>query len=166
MKPSETSHRINWEKETANGEVLFYQIEGDSTVNEGGTEHHLGRNYMFRAKKGRSCVSQHAPRSICVVIRMQVEHNEDTLGALATRRATDKAQEWLKATFAAISKAVLNQADHGLFRAVVRFEDNAMHDQVNQRSLLKLLRSQDIQGTFKQMDDTTTELHLVWGARV
>lgn len=167
VKPGDTSHRIQWVRETDHGEMLFYQLDGESTVEINGVEHKLGKNFMFRVKKGDRCSSQHAAKSSCLVIRMQVDRNEETLGAVATRRSAERAQEWLQATYSVISKTVLSQAGQGLFRAVIRFEDaHEPQDLVNQKALIKLLRSQDLQGQFKKVDEDVFELHITWGPRV
>lgn len=165
VKPGDAPHRMSWMRETEHGEVLFYQLDGDSTVEVNGTGHKLSKNFMLRAKRGEQVNSQHAAKSICLVIRMHVEVNQESLGEMATKRATKRAQEWLQATYGVISKTVLSQAGQGLFRAVIRFEDNAPHDVVNQKALLKMLRSQDLHGHFSKVEDAF-ELHITWGPRV
>lgn len=166
VKPGDSTHRVHWEREAEHSEILFYQLYGDATVSEAsGGEQRLAKNWMYRAKRGSRCVSHHAPKSICLVIRMQHEREESSLGALATRRATERSQEWLNSTLGVISKTVLRQAENGLFRAVIRFEDLAPQDEANQRRLVKMLRAQDLHGTFKKVEDAV-ELHITWGSHV
>jgi len=88
--------------------------------------------------------------------------NDETLGARATRIASEKAKLWLDSTFQVIQKTVLNMADQGLFHCTLRFEDLVPQDHENQVRLLKLLAKQNLKGEFKTIENGT-ELQISWG---
>eukprot|EP01102_Stenamoeba_stenopodia_P008747 TRINITY_DN2551_c0_g1_i1.p2 TRINITY_DN2551_c0_g1~~TRINITY_DN2551_c0_g1_i1.p2 ORF type:complete len:104 (+),score=26.50 TRINITY_DN2551_c0_g1_i1:73-384(+) len=87
---------------------------------------------------------------------------EQTLGAMATRIASDKAKQWVDQTFQVIRKKVLDMSEQGLFHCTIRFEDTVPQDPVNQERILKLLAKQNLKGEFKTLEESV-ELYITWG---
>jgi len=79
--------------------------------------------------------------------------------------ATKAANAWLEVTYVVIQKTLLGQAEHGIFRCTLRFEDLVPQDPTIQKILLKRLLLQNIAGKFSPVEGGV-ELKLHWGPQL
>eukprot|EP01100_Stratorugosa_tubuloviscum_P006720 TRINITY_DN285_c1_g5_i1.p1 TRINITY_DN285_c1_g5~~TRINITY_DN285_c1_g5_i1.p1 ORF type:complete len:105 (-),score=53.85 TRINITY_DN285_c1_g5_i1:73-387(-) len=93
----------------------------------------------------------------------KISETEQTLGAVATHIASEKAKTWLDDTFKVIRKSVLDMAEQGLFHCTIVFEDLLPQDPVNQERILKLLSKQNLKGEFQALETSSVQLVIHWG---
>jgi len=99
------------------------------------------------------------------ITRTVVQDVEESLGSRATKIANVKATQWLEDAWSVITRRVLDTAQRGLFRCAIRFEDVIPLDPENQSRLLKLLEKQNLNGTWKPLNEGTgCQLDILWGS--